>query len=90
MGIELKDIWKLTHSIVGLDFLYFDTAIEVKQTPHRDPVRIWGVTVNKNGSVWLMTSDQQWHQLETTDLNYNLVAASVYQRLKMYSKKQTA
>lgn len=77
---ECTDIVK---DLVGHDYLYFDTAVEVKVTPHTHPFNAWAVSVSSKDELYIMDSDEQWHQLALTDFNAPLVVGSLYQRLKL-------
>ena len=73
---------EIVKELVGHEFLYFDTAIEVKVTPHSFPFNAWAVCVSPNNELFVMDSDEEWHQVELTDDNA-LVIGSLYQRLKL-------
>ena len=77
---ECIDIVK---ELVGHDFLYFDSAIEVKVTPHSFPFNAWAVCASPDNELFVMDSDEQWHEVELTDDNAALVIGSLYQRLKL-------
>lgn len=77
---ECTDIVK---ALVGHEFLYFDTAIEVKVTPHSFPFNAWAACVSPKDELLVMDSNEQWHQVELTDDNAALVIGSLYQRLKL-------
>jgi hypothetical protein len=94
--MELALLFNLVKDLKGFDFLYFQSPILVKSSPHHHARSIWGVTVNKDGKVYLLTDtykmDGEWIELEQTDFNFQVVASSVYQRLLFIKneKKQTA
>ena len=77
---ECVDIIK---DLVGHEYLYFDTAVEVKLTPHTYPFAAWAVSVSPKDELYVMDSDEQWHQVELKDQNVALVIGSLYQRLRM-------
>ncbi len=77
---ECVDIIK---NLVGSDYLYFDNAVEVKLTPHTYPFAAWAVCVSPKDDLYVMDSDEQWHQVELKDQNAALVIGSLYQRLRM-------
>lgn len=77
---ECVDIVK---DLTGHEFLYFDTAVEVKITPHSFPFNAWAVCVGPKDELFVMDSDEQWHQIELKDDNAALVIGSLYQRLKL-------
>ena len=74
---------EIVKELVGHEFLYFDSAIEVKVTPHSFPFNAWAVFASPNNELFVMDSDEQWHQVELTDDNAALVIGSLYQRLKL-------
>ena len=77
---ECVDIVK---DLTGHEFLYFDTAVEVKITPHSFPFNAWAVCVSPKDELFVMDSNEQWHQIELKDDNAALVIGSLYQRLKL-------
>jgi hypothetical protein len=77
---ECVDIVK---NLVGHEYLYFDNAVEVKLTPHTYPFATWAVCVSPNDEMYVMDSDEQWHQVELKDQNVALLIGSLYQRLRM-------
>ena len=77
---ECVDIVK---ELVAHEYLYFDTAIEVRITPHSFPFNAWAVCVSPKDELYVMDSDEQWHQVELTDNHAALVIGSMYQRLKL-------
>jgi hypothetical protein len=89
--INMKAIFQECIEIIkdlsGNESLYFDTAVEVKTTPHNPPFTAWAVSVSPRNGLFVMDSDEQWHQLESTDINAGLVAGSLYQRLRMMNTR---
>ena len=77
---ECVDIVK---DLVGHDYLYFETAIEVKVSPHTYPFAAWAVCVSPKDQLYVLDSDEQWHCVELIDFNAALVIGSLYQRLKL-------
>lgn len=77
---ECVDIVK---ELVGHEYLYFDSAIEVKTTPHSYPFSAWAVSVSPGNDLYVMDSNEQWHQVELDDNNATLVIGSLYQRLRL-------
>jgi len=73
----------IVRGLAGHEFLYFDTAVEVKTTPHTYPFNAWAVSASPKDELYVMDSDEQWHRVELTDNNAALVIGSLYQRLKM-------
>jgi hypothetical protein len=77
---ECKEIVK---DLMGHDYLYFETSVEVKTTPHTYPYSAWAVCVSPKDELYVMDSLEQWHQVELGDMNAGLVIGSLYQRLKL-------
>jgi hypothetical protein len=75
----------IVRGLVGHDYLYFESAVEVKITPHTHPFNAWAVCVSPPPAdeLYVMDSDEQWHLVELTDFNAALVVGSLYQRLKL-------
>jgi hypothetical protein len=78
-----KECAAIVKELVGHDYLYFDTAVEIKVTPHSHPFAAWAVSVSPKDDIYVMDSDEQWHQLELEDNNAALVIGSLYQRLRL-------
>lgn len=77
---ECKDI---VLGLVGHEYLYFNNAVEVRVSPHSFPFNAWAVCVSPAGDLYVMDSEEQWHQVETGSTNAALIIGSLYQRLKM-------
>lgn len=82
-----QDCADIVRDLAGNDYLYFDAAVEIKLTPHSFPFRAWGVCVSPKDVIYLMDSDQEWHELTVNDQNAHLVIGSLYQRLQMMRTK---
>lgn len=78
-----KECATIIKELVGHEYLYFDTAVEIKITPHSLPFAAWAVAVSPKDDIYVMDSDGQWHQLEWDDDNAALVIGSLYQRLRL-------
>ena len=78
-----QDCVDIVKNLVGHDFLYFESAIEVKTTPHTYPFNAWAACVSPKDELYVMDSDEQWHKVELDDMNAALVIGSLYQRLKL-------
>lgn len=78
----LQECADIVKDLVGYEYLYFDTAIEVKVTPHSYPFSAWGVCVSPAAQLYVMDSDQQWHEVAPDD-NAALLIGSLYQRLRL-------
>jgi hypothetical protein len=74
---------EIVKSLTGNDYLYFDEAVEVKVSPHSFPFSAWAVVVSPQDQLFVMDSDEQWHEVELSDVNGGLVIGSLYQRLKL-------
>ena len=74
---------EIIKDLVGHDYLYINTAVEVKITPHSFPFNAWAVSVSPKNELYVMDSDEQWHKTELNDMNAALVIGSLYQRLKL-------
>lgn len=75
---------KLTEILSHLNTpVQFDTAVTVKPTPHSEVVRIYGLEKTSEGEVMVQINDGSFHKLEEKDRNYDMVAGSILQRLKI-------
>lgn len=79
----LQECIEIVKGLVGHEYLYFDTAVEVKVTPHTPPFAAWGVSVSPQDKLYVMDVNEDWHHAELTDMNAALVIGSLYQRLRM-------
>jgi hypothetical protein len=79
----LQECKEIVKDLVGHDYLYFETSVEVKTTPHTYPFSAWAVSVSPNDVLYVMDADEQWHGVELEDMNAGLVIGSLYQRLKL-------
>lgn len=70
--------------MVGNEYLYFETELQVKLTPHTNPFYAWGVALSPKGVLYVMDADAQWHKVEEVD---TIVIQSLYQRLKLLKTK---
>ena len=77
---ECIDIVK---GLVGHEYLYFDSKVEVKTSPHTFPFAAWAVCVSPTDDLYVMDADEQWHQVALTDQKAALVIGSLYQRLRL-------
>lgn len=83
MKTILQESIDIIKDIAGHDYLYFNDAVEVKTTPHTHPFAAWAVCVSTNDELFVMDSDEEWHQVSLEDMNAALVIGSLYQRLKL-------
>ena len=81
---ECIDIVK---DLVGNDYLYFESAVEVKVSPHSFPFAAWAVCVSPKNELYVMDSSEQWHQVALDDNNAALVIGSLYQRLRLMRRQ---
>jgi hypothetical protein len=79
----LQECIEIVRSLAGHEYLYFDSAVEVKTTPHSPAFNAWAVCVSPNDNLYVMDSNEEWHQVELKDLNAALVIGSLYQRLRL-------
>jgi hypothetical protein len=79
----LQECIDIIKDLVGNDYLYFESAIEIKLTPHTYPFYAWGVCVSPADALYVMDSNQDWHEVILNEGNASLVVGSLYQRLKM-------
>jgi hypothetical protein len=82
-----EDVIKIIKELVGHEYLYFDTSLLVKVSPHTWPVQMWAVCVSPKDEIFLMDGLEQWHELEETDTNYSVVLSTLYQRVNAYHKQ---
>ncbi len=77
---ECIDIVK---GLVGHEYLYFDSKVEVKTSPHTFPFAAWAVCVSPTDDLYVMDADEEWHQVSLSDQKDALVIGSLYQRLRL-------
>jgi hypothetical protein len=83
MKTIFQECVEIVKNLVGHDYLYFESAVEVKVTPHIHPFSAWAVCVSPKDELYVMDSDEQWHKVELEEYNAALVIGSLYQRLKL-------
>jgi hypothetical protein len=83
METMYQECAEIVKDLVGHDYLYFETPVEVKTSPHTFPFSAWAVCVSPKNEMFVMDSDEQWHQVELEDVNASLVIGSLSQRLKL-------
>jgi hypothetical protein len=81
-----QDLIRLIKELVGHEFLYLDTSVLIKTTPHTWPIQIWAVCVSPADEIYLMNGLEQWDKLEEGDSNYTKALSSIYQRVQAYHK----
>ncbi|HEX2532814.1 MAG TPA: hypothetical protein VHK69_03705 [Chitinophagaceae bacterium] len=74
---------EIVRSLAGHEYLYFDTSVEVKTSPHSYPFSAWGVCVSPDSRLYVMDSGQEWHEVEPESDSSGLVIGSLYQRLRL-------
>ena len=79
----LHECGEIVKELVGHEYLYLDTAVEIKLTPHMPPVRIWGVSLSPAGDLFVMDQEECWHKPDLNDNHSALLIGSLYQRLKL-------
>jgi hypothetical protein len=77
----------IIRDLVGHEYLYFDTALEVRTSPHSFPFQAWGVCVSPEDEIYVMDGNQEWHKVEPNVGNAYLVLGSLYQRLQLLKRK---
>lgn len=82
-----QQIIEIVKGLVGTEFLYFDTSLVMKSSPHTYPVHIWAVCVSPNDEIYLMDGFEQWEKLEETDRNYDQVLSTLFQRVSRIEKQ---
>jgi hypothetical protein len=81
----------MVKDLVNHEYLYFDTSLLIKITPHTWPVQIWAICIDPKDNIWLMTGHHEWFELEETDRNYQEVLATLFQRMQsIYKTYKTA
>jgi hypothetical protein len=76
----LTEITTMISSLVGNEYLYMDTPIQIKTTPHTPALNIWALTISPRGDLYVMNADEQWHQVDPSD---EIIITSVYQRVSV-------
>lgn len=87
MNNILQDCIEIVKDLAGNEYVYFDTAIEVKTTPHTHPFSAWGVCVSPKDELYVMDSDEEWHRVEPYVGAAPLIVASLYQRLQLMRRQ---
>jgi hypothetical protein len=95
--LTAKMITDAVKGMAGIKELMFDTPISVKTSPHCVSVELYGIQVDDQDNIWLATMDWDggssqptvfWNLLEPTDMNYDLVLSSLYQRVYPLSSQK--
>ncbi len=65
----------------------FDTPVKIKPTPHSELIGVYEIKTRDN-EVWLRIHEGTFAQLEEKDRNYDMVANSLLQRLKILNHER--
>ncbi|RYY95585.1 MAG: hypothetical protein EOO11_15515 [Chitinophagaceae bacterium] len=79
----LQECIGIVKGLAGHEYLYFESAVEVKTTPHTPPVAAWAVCVSPDDVLYVMDADEGWHPVALENMHAALVIGSLYQRLRM-------
>lgn len=79
----LQECKEIVKDRVEHDYLYFDSAVEVKITPHTPSFAAWAVCVSPTDELYVMDADEAWHKVALEDTHAPMVIGSLYQRLKL-------
>jgi hypothetical protein len=79
---QLAEIAEKVKEMVDENYLYFPDRLQVKLSPHSHPVNLWGVCASPAGKVYVMDSDEQWHEVKAHEKN---ILSSLYQRIQALS-----
>ncbi|RYY40369.1 MAG: hypothetical protein EOO08_04345 [Chitinophagaceae bacterium] len=79
----LQDCHTILRSLPPNSPLYFDSALQVKLTPHSPAFAAWAVALSEDGTIQVMDASEQWHPFAAGDRNASLLLGSLYQRLRM-------
>lgn len=74
---------EIVKDLVGHEYLYFETAVEIKLTPHTAPLSVWAVCTSPADELFVMDGSEEWFPLAVSDVNAALVIGSLYQRLQL-------
>jgi hypothetical protein len=66
----------------------FDTPVIIKATPHSFAVYVYSLEKTDEGEVMVQINDGSFHKLEEKDRNYDMVANSLLQRLKILNHER--
>ncbi len=81
-----QDCVDIVKDLAGHEYLYFDTALEVRTSPHAFPFMAWGVCVSPQDDIYVMDGNQEWHKIEPEIGNAYMVLGSLYQRLRLLKR----
>lgn len=83
MTTLLNDCKTMLRDMAGDAPLYFETAVQVKLTPHSPAFAAWAVALAEDGTLQVMDAEEQWHAFALEDRNAHLLLGSLYQRLRL-------
>jgi len=83
-----QNVIQIIRELVGEDYLYFSSRLQIKLSPHKWPDTFWAVCVGPSDRIFLMDGDMKWHEMEETDINYGTVLPTLYQRVQ-FMQSQT-
>ena len=78
-----QECLEIIKDLVSNDYLYFDTSVEIKITPHTNTFSLWAACVSPQNELYVMDNHEQWHKLELNDNHAAIIVGSLYQRLKL-------
>lgn len=81
-----KQIIDLVKKMAGHNYLYLDSVLQVKKSPHSPSASIWAIAISPDDNIWLMDANEQWFELEDSDINYSLVLSTLFQRVQTIYK----
>ena len=79
----LQECIEIVKDKVGQDYLYFDSAVEVKITPHTPSFAAWAVCVSPKDELYVMDADEAWHKVALEETLAPMVIVSLYHRLRL-------
>lgn len=82
-----EQIVEMVKGLVGNEYLYFDTSLLIKLSPHTWPIQIWAVCVSPSNDIYIMDGFEQWEKLEESDRNYSEVLLTLFQRVSRIEKQ---
>jgi len=74
---------EIIKGLVANEYLYFDSKVEIKTSPHTPPFAAWAACVSPADKLFVMDADEEWHELTSSDNKAALIVSSLYQRLRL-------
>jgi hypothetical protein len=84
---QLKEIADTVLELVQNEYLYFDTAVSIKLSPHSRPDNFWAICVSPANDVYIMNAGEEWFRIEACDRGAETVIGSLYQRIKLIQQR---